>query len=427
MQATQLVCARDTRPFAFPAPKLKEKLRCGSRLSGTKASWHYTRTSAGSLATADCSVDVRVHNSPSLGAAINRGSTISPLSIHSGDVNKPDHEGSTALHVAATYGNLDMLELLINKGANLFALDNHGRTAARVAAHYRKMPCCRYLDTLALRWQMQNGPGVLKLQIKAMKDLKKRSRAAATEEPVKRISYDYATAPTGGVLGPSPRAKLLHGKHRHSSASDELPKRKGGKLSQEAALRMNFELRSGEESPVAASRSADQLITKEDHVAVAATAASSAGNTFRDIPKHRTGPLLNNFAQLPLNYEPPEDARHSMLDPFSGATQNSVGSGGGSDTGKNKGSLPELELMAAHPTVTMNESTLATFLHSLDLMDCVQLLHREKLDLDALGMCSEDDLISIGLSLGPRKKILNAIARRKAFIAGAGRMTDTEF
>ena len=326
----------------------------------------------------------------------------------SGDVNKCDNEGSTPLHIAARYGNLNMLDLLINRHANLFALDNHGRTAARVAAYYHKIECCRYLDTLAVRWQIQNEEGVLKLQIKAMKELKKRSKVSSSDEP-RKINYNYSTAPAGTSFPPPPPES----KDRRASASDEVVK--GGKLSQAAALRQNFELRSGQqkESPNSSEGG--------DRDQGGGSSSNSAGNTFRDIPKHRTGPLLNNLAQLPLNYEPPEDARHSMIDPYTATAVTHQ------SKARKKKSLPELELTGGHPTVTINESALTTFLHSLDLVDCVQLLHREKLDLDALSMCSEEDLISIGVSLGPRKKILNAIARRKALIAGRGRMTDTEF
>lgn len=283
----------------------------------------------------------------------------------------------------------------------MFALDNYGRTAARVAAYYHKIDCCRYLDTLAVRWQIQNEDDVLKLQIKAMKDLKKRSKGTS-DEP-RKINYDYSTAPTGTVFPPQPDCK-----DRRASSGEDMHK----KLSHAAALRQNFELRSGQQ---------DSSSSAEKEKEKGGSTSNSAGNTFRDIPKHRTGPLLNNFAQLPLNYEAPEYGRHSMLDPYAGVPSSHQ------NKSRKKKSLPELELTGGHPTITVNESALATFLHSLDLVDCVEQLHKEKLDLDALSMCSEGDLISIGLSLGPRKKIMNAIARRKALIAGTGRMADTEF
>lgn len=320
--------------------------------------------------------------------------TGSIFSLCRGDGNKPDDNGSTPLHIAATYGNLDSLELLISYRANLFSLDNNGRTAARVAAFYQKADCCRYLDTLAMRWQASNEDSVSKLQIKAMKDLRKRSKKLMEDGNFgrpKKISYDYSTAPPGTTSSPA----FVDPQDRRSSASEH---QRNKKLSQEAALRQNFELRPGGKS----SGSSEELKN------------NSAGNTFSNLPRNHTGPLLNSLAELPMKFEKSEEARHSLSQSMDSRP-------------RNKKSLPELELTHGHPTVTLNESALATFLHSLDLADCVQLLHREKLDLDALNMCSEKDLISIGMSLGPRKKILHAITRRKTILAGAGRLDDTEF
>lgn len=324
--------------------------------------------------------------------------------LYSGDVSKRDETGSTPLHVAATYGNINSIELLITRGANIFSLDNYGRTPARIAAYYKKADCCRYLDMLAIQWQSQNEDAVAKLQIKAMKDLKKRSKKIEEMKDSSRSSrassYDYSTAPVGSPL------KFDHHKERPVSSAEAGGRRK---ISQQDALRANFELRSSNSAPSVEKESGSGNNS----------ASNSAGNTFSNLPRNRTGPLLNSLAQLPLKIEPPEDARHSVLDPL----------GSGNPRGGHRGSkgLPELELTGGHPTVTINESALATFLHSLDLVDCIQLLHKEKLDLDALSLCSEDDLISIGLSLGPRKKILNAIKKRKATIAGAGKLVDTEF
>ena len=248
---------------------------------------------------------------------------------------------------------------------------------------------------LAIRWQVQSSDGVRKLQIKAMKELKRRSKKLAEDDSKPRgFSYDYATASSSGT-------SLDSHKERPVSASSSQQEGKK-KLSQQDALRQNFELRS--------SGSLTSMDKSEGN--------NSAGSTFRNLPRNRAGPILNSLAQLPLKIERPDDGRrrHSVLEPLHSP-----------EDSRNSKDLPQLEITGGHPTITLNESALATFLHSLDLVDCVQKLHSEKLDLDALSLCSEEDLISIGLSLGPRKKILNAIARRKAFLAGSGKLTDSEF
>ena len=150
----------------------------------------------------------------------------------------------------------------------------------------------------------------------------------------------------------------------------------------------------------------------------------SAGNTFRPVPRVNAGPLLNtlqSLSQSPYTSSEPGLALHRRSS-----------SGSSSETsvhGINSRSTTDLEPLSPLSPQVMeieNNSTLATFLTSLDLVDCVQLLHKEKLDLEALALCDEKDLISIGLPLGPRKKILHAIQRRREVMTNPGRLNDSE-
>ena len=49
------------------------------------------------------------------------------------DVNAFDHEGNTALHHAAARGDVEMIQYLVSKGANVKAVDREGRTTADMA------------------------------------------------------------------------------------------------------------------------------------------------------------------------------------------------------------------------------------------------------------------------------------------------------
>ncbi len=49
------------------------------------------------------------------------------------DVNEYDHEGNTALHHAAARGDVEMIEYLVSKGANVQAISREGRTTADMA------------------------------------------------------------------------------------------------------------------------------------------------------------------------------------------------------------------------------------------------------------------------------------------------------
>jgi ankyrin repeat protein len=49
------------------------------------------------------------------------------------DVNEYDHEGNTALHHAAARGDVEMIQYLVSKGANVQAVSREGRTTADMA------------------------------------------------------------------------------------------------------------------------------------------------------------------------------------------------------------------------------------------------------------------------------------------------------
>ncbi|XP_067928584.1 phospholipase DDHD2-like [Watersipora subatra] len=57
--------------------------------------------------------------------------------------------------------------------------------------------------------------------------------------------------------------------------------------------------------------------------------------------------------------------------------------------------------------------TLESVLEHLSLTNLTSKFHDEQIDLESLIMCSEEDLKSIGLPLGPRKKILKFVAERE--------------
>ncbi|XP_051888674.1 pre-mRNA splicing regulator USH1G [Pristis pectinata] len=70
-------------------------------------------------------------------------------------------------------------------------------------------------------------------------------------------------------------------------------------------------------------------------------------------------------------------------------------------------------------------SPLETFLASLCMFEFVPIFKREKIDLDALSLCSDEDLKSIKIPLGPRKKILEGIERRRQALGQSDRLQDT--
>ncbi|XP_068610733.1 pre-mRNA splicing regulator USH1G-like [Brachionichthys hirsutus] len=71
-------------------------------------------------------------------------------------------------------------------------------------------------------------------------------------------------------------------------------------------------------------------------------------------------------------------------------------------------------------------SPLESFLASQSLSEFMQMFRREKIDLQALLLCSDQDLTSIHIPLGPRKKLLDACKRRLDTLNEPEAIDDTE-
>ncbi|KAK6479690.1 Usher syndrome type-1G protein-like protein isoform X1 [Huso huso] len=71
-------------------------------------------------------------------------------------------------------------------------------------------------------------------------------------------------------------------------------------------------------------------------------------------------------------------------------------------------------------------SPLETFLATHSMSEFIPIFKKEKIDLEALLLCSDHDLKSINIPLGPRKKILDACKRRRATVEDPKRIVDTE-
>ncbi|XP_030645826.1 Usher syndrome type-1G protein [Chanos chanos] len=71
-------------------------------------------------------------------------------------------------------------------------------------------------------------------------------------------------------------------------------------------------------------------------------------------------------------------------------------------------------------------SPLEVFLATQSMNEFIPVFRREKIDLEALLLCSDNDLKGIHIPLGPRKKIMDACKRRLETIEDPDSMEDTE-
>ncbi|XP_029142851.1 ankyrin repeat and SAM domain-containing protein 4B-like [Protobothrops mucrosquamatus] len=69
---------------------------------------------------------------------------------------------------------------------------------------------------------------------------------------------------------------------------------------------------------------------------------------------------------------------------------------------------------------------LEVFLVAHHLHEFLPILMSENIDLESLMLCSDEDLQSIQMQLGPRKKVLQAISKRKLALEKPGLVKDTQ-
>ncbi|MGE0495412.1 MAG: ankyrin repeat domain-containing protein [Vulcanimicrobiota bacterium] len=87
----------------------------------------------------------RVASTPLQRAAIAGDVEAAQAVLADSNLEARNNEGRTALLLAATTGNLKMLQLLVEAGADRDAVDHHGLSALHLAASNRHTPACRYL------------------------------------------------------------------------------------------------------------------------------------------------------------------------------------------------------------------------------------------------------------------------------------------
>lgn len=95
------------------------------------------------------------------------------------------------------------------------------------------------------------------------------------------------------------------------------------------------------------------------------------------------------------------------------------------DDAENGAGIPWHEEEVIWDDEEAENTPLEVFLASQMLDEFFPVFMREKIDLDALMLCSDEDLQSIQMELGPRKKVLNAMNKRKQALKNPGRTVDT--
>lgn len=350
---------------------------------------------------------------------------------------------------------MHILSFLVNFGANVFALDNDFHTAMDVAASRDRMDCVRFLDAAAAKQTNQNPKKVALMKKEAVKEAEKRVKLCEKVKKRHQSTMDRKMqnkSGSNGTITEGSMGSTLSNLGSMGRANEQYSKliavEKSGSLS--SRVKGTLQLKLGKKDKGSVGKSGDNgnvIFLKTDSVA-------SKKPGFMEVFSEHDEELLEKD-------ETEKDDENGESDGGQQSIFNRPGLGGlifmntmGTDTddvssrnNENLGYLFQKEADEAdddtagfeedgdplwqHEDLGLDDgedaetAPLDVFLSSISLPEFALAFSREHLDLEALMLCSDEDLKGIRIQLGPRKKILDAVARRKNALENPAMIKDS--
>ncbi|XP_062915491.1 ankyrin repeat and SAM domain-containing protein 4B-like [Mobula hypostoma] len=343
-----------------------------------------------------------------------------------GDPDMCDIWGNTPLHHASTNGHLHIVIFLVNFGANIWALDSSWHSPLDAAAGKGRMECVRFLDAAASKQTAANPKQVARLKEKARKDCERQIRESEKRQKKhqRQMNKKYGeetqsqsgSSRTVGSLGSGTLTSLLKG-----SLQKKLWKKEGSQRVQPEQPDADLVL-----GNQASGHTSVLEVFAEPNAASPDLTPTETEERESLFNRPGLGNMLfrRNFVPcLEEEEEELEDVRPQVPVEFLDFGE------GGEEPGalgeEECEDLPWEEQELGLENEEPETSPLEVFLAAQNLSEFLPFLVREQMDLESLVLCSETDLKSIHLPLGPRKKIISAVERRKLILETASELLDT--
>ncbi|XP_001508254.1 ankyrin repeat and SAM domain-containing protein 4B [Ornithorhynchus anatinus] len=363
-----------------------------------------------------------------------------------GNPDKCDIWGNTPLHHAAANGHIRCVSFLTKFGANIFALDNDFQTPLDSAASREKRECVILLDKAATEQNILNPKRVSRLKEQAQRNARKQVKEfGKTQEKHQNKMIKTYNKERGESLYKGSTASRLSSSD--SSVFGTVTKGLKDTFSLKSKKNRNAGSQQDENT-----RSRDDKVGQRNVTEVFSEEEEedSLSSDFRkknhlsddmedyDPPGHKSifhRPGMGNIVfrrnlAMGIN-SAQEDISTSTRDlgfkiptelfQCQGAENNDEGD----VEAEEEGDLPWDEVGVAWEEDEADITPLEVFLLSQDLGQFIPVFMREQIDLEALMLCSDEDLQSIQIHLGPRKKVLSAVNKRKQVLQQPGKMMDT--
>ncbi|KAM6121555.1 LOW QUALITY PROTEIN: ankyrin repeat and SAM domain-containing protein 4B [Phoenicopterus ruber ruber] len=345
------------------------------------------------------------------------------------DPDKCDIWGNTPLP-AACNGHIHCVSFLINFGANIFALDNDLRTPLEVAASRDRNECVRILDKAATEQNILNPKKVSKLKAQAQRNVEKQIKECEKrqEKHQHEMNQNYIKEKVGTVNSSKmthSRVKLpsLFASNTTSPFSKNLKDTFKLKAKKTADSR---ETQSNHQEDGTGRRTVMHLFDEkeEDELLNDLREKNFSGN---DSQLYFKRPGLGKIVfgrNLAADVNPGMVFEEGISFKISELFQYENAENSREDDAENGADIPWHEEEVIWDDEEAENTPLEVFLASQMLDDFLPVFMREKIDLDSLMLCSDEDLQSIQMELG-QKKVLSAVNKRKQALENPGKTTDT--
>ncbi|XP_004474111.3 ankyrin repeat and SAM domain-containing protein 4B [Dasypus novemcinctus] len=359
-----------------------------------------------------------------------------------GNADRCDIWGNTPLHYAASNGHAHCVTFLINFGANIFALDNDLQSPLDAAASREQNECVALLDKAATAQNDMNPKKVARLKEQAQKNARRQIRECERlqEKHQNKMARNYSKESSGTLS--SSKGTFTQSSFSNASVSNTFGSLSKGikdtfkikfKKNKDTAEQVGKEGRSVQRNVMEVFREEEEDSFSGDFTEKLQFSGEEDNCVQHESILNRPG--LGNIVFRRNTVLSPEDISDSkrelgfkisseLLERQGAAEIGEAEADEGEENGHGD-DLPWGEDEVEWEEDVVDATPLEVFLHSQHLEKFIPIFVREQIDLEALLLCSDEDLQSIQMQLGPRKKILNAINRRKQVLQQPGQLVDT--
>ncbi|XP_022444295.1 ankyrin repeat and SAM domain-containing protein 4B isoform X2 [Delphinapterus leucas] len=355
-----------------------------------------------------------------------------------GDPDRCDIWGNTPLHYAASNGHAHCVSFLINFGANIFALDNDLQSPLDAAASREQNECVGLLDNAATAQNIMNPKKVTRLKEQAQKNARRQIKECERlqEKHQNKMARTYNKEESGTLS--SSKDTFSRSSLSNVSASNTF-----GSLSKgiKDTFKIKFKKNKDTAEPLGKERTSGQknvmeVFREEDEDPFSGHFKEKLQFSVKadSCVQHESilnRPGLGNVVFRRNRILSPEDISDSKRElglKMPGELLQRQGGPEADEEGAenhHEDDLPWDEDEVEWEEDVVDATPLEVFLQSHCLEEFLPIFMREQIDLEALLLCSDEDLQSIQMQLGPRKKVLSAINRRKQVLQQPGQLVDT--